>query len=344
MDLAVGIERRNGDLMAAFLEESSGIALRPLTDLADRGLPARMKARTQLSTDFRSWRPASFNEFAFAMGAKVEVPEQHVTWCFIHDGRRYVVPALVLMRALFRPTARMLEFLYRPQSLEDVCTFAKQPDGCHVAAIQSLGDRVSRIRPYLLFPLSWYFCLPSARAAWSSVLRFGNEGRLGLELPKATAQLVLTGQAQAQNVYVTALHVKEVSALEAPLESASTHPRSIPFHARALVSPSEDARRSKQVVALRAGVASVSEEEWAEIGPLLDTGFGGTLARGNLRATLDGVLQRLCFGTPWKETDYPDGLTYAAAATALYRWRLDGRWAKVESVLSHHRGEPSGSV
>lgn len=345
MDLAVGIERRNGDLMAAFQGESSGTALRPLIALANDGLPARMKARTQLSTDFRSWRAASFNEFAFAMGAKAEVPEQHLTWCFIHDGRRYVVPALVLMRALFRPTARMLGFLYRPQSLEDVCTFSRpsKPDECHVAAIQSLGDRVSRIRPYLLFPLSWYFCFPSARVAWSSVLRLGNEGQLGLELPQATVKLVLTGQAYAQNVYVTAIHLLEATALEEPLEFADTHPRVIPFIAGTLMKVTKETSAPKQLVALRGGIASVSDEEWAEIHPQLETGFSGRLARGNLRATLDGVLQKLCYATSWQATKYPAGLTHTAASTALHRWRVDGRWEKVEAILRRRRGEPEGS-
>ena len=254
--------------------------------------------------------------------------------------------ALVLIRALFCPNRPLLPYLYRLQSLEELCLFSGDSVESPIASLTSLGMAYfRRDRRQIARPLSWMYCFPSARRMWASVYHHGRDGRLGLQLPIAQASLLLKGFKHAHNVYVTGIHLDSVTALEEPFEFAPRHPRTTSYLVDSWVGR-RNRGRPQPTIALRGRLSKLSNHEWDAVKPILEeTLTYQRLTSAAPRAMVDGVLQKLCHGTPWKDTRYPEGVTHAAASAALHRWRLDGRWTRIEEVLRKSRGlPPSGDA
>jgi hypothetical protein len=318
----------------------------PCSELSKRGLPKLkpVASRYGIVTQFKEWVDGSAAEYAFALGEPGNNNFEHTVWTFIEAGTRYVVPALALMRALFRPTHALLPALYRPQSLEDVCTASVGNGDSHVQLLSALGDVRHRSRASLLMPMSWYFCFPSARQAWASVYLYGRQGRLGLTLPRAAAKLVLKGVARGQNFYVSGITVLSVDALEEPFEFASSHARTILFAAK----KHKAGPRSptlKATFPLGQGTSALSDDEWRAVSEVLGTGERGSGVRLHaIRHLVDAILKKLCHGTSWPQTAYRHGVTHSAASTALHRWRARGNWTQVEALLRAKRSAPRDDI
>lgn len=318
----------------------SKTTVHPCEELATRGLPVRMGNRTELTTSFPHWKPASFNEYVCAWEVPPLPDASHLAWEFLHGRKRYVVPALVLIRALFRPTKPLLPYLYRLQSLEDLLEFSSEDSATPIASLTYLGQNYfRRDRHQLVRPLSWMYCFPSARLMWASIYHQGRGGAIGLTLPAAQAKVLLKGMIRGHNVYVTSIHLDSVTALEEPFEFALSHPRDISYLVESWAGR-RNRNRPKALVALRGDKATLSDAEWDAIEVILENTnpFKRTTAV-HPRAMVDAVLEKLCRGTPWKDTSYPAGVTQSAAASAWHRWRVDGRWTQIESVLRASRGE-----
>lgn len=288
-------------------------------------------------TNFSDWGPASLSEYGFASGLPVPPGDGHEVWSFQHNGNRYIVPALVLMRALFRPNHSLLPQLFRPQSLEDVCDFIGGDASSRVALTGGLRDWAgSRERSSLVEPLSWMYSFPSARAMWASVLSASSRSTLGLQLPNASVRMVVHGKAHCKNFYVTRMVLVTLTAHDAPFEFANDHSRDICFHVsdERLASGFKPNRSKDDDINLRDGDSSLSDAEWEDIEPLVHRGRD---FKHSARAIVDAVLAKQSQGTSWTDTTYPPGIEHTTASTAFHRWKKDGRWAEVLGVLEMHR-------
>lgn len=338
MELAIGIDWEDGRARALLLDKEKKQTHHPCDYMVRHGLPLLNRTRIQCTTDFARWTPASFVEFACAIGLDASVPERHLTWQFMHADIRYVVPALVLIRAMFKPPSYVLPRLFRPQSLDDVCNFSGEGPMGFITPVTALGSVIHRMRRAVMLPLSWFYCFPSARETWSSVFHLSCEGQIGLTLPQGELSLVIKGLSHAKNVYVTEAHIRQVNTAEEPFDFASTHTRTIYYLSGESIG-SKGKRIPLRLIALRDGASSVSDEEWQEIRPMIDAGFRGKSGVPMQRATLDGVLSKFCFATTWQQTVYPPGVTMSGAVAAVHRWKRDGRWERIIEVLRRSRGE-----
>ena len=309
-----------------------------LDQLGLNGLPDASDARRRAEVGFDEWEPASIAEYAGAFGLSVPKGHGHEVWAFQYNRIRFVVPALVFMRALFRPNHHVFPLLFHPQSLEDVCTYAGPGPHGHIALLGGFrGSYHARERASITEPMSWMYCFPSARAMWASAFGASQEGRLALELPQASARMVLHGRMHAQNFYATRLAFVSVTAQEDPFEFASDHSPTICFHVmdEAMASGFKRNKTRDDSIGLRDGEHALSDEEWRAVEPIVVRGGPGF--KYDPRAVVDAVLAKQCQGTSWTETAYPQGIKHTTACVAFCRWQKDGRWSEVLDVLRRSR-------
>src|SRR5690606_35469502 len=77
-----------------------------LTRLVSGGLPRERKSKLVVNCDMESVTPADPNEYLRGFGIALSNADKnlHTVYETKCDGRRLLIPALVLMRVLFRPT------------------------------------------------------------------------------------------------------------------------------------------------------------------------------------------------------------------------------------------------
>lgn len=309
-----------------------------LDRLGLHGLPDAADQRRRAEIDFDEWEPASIAEYAEAFELSVPKGSAHKAWAFQYNSTRFVVPALVLMRALFRPNHHVIPRLFLPQSLEDTCTYVGPRPHGYVALLGAFRDSsYSRERVSIAEPLSWMYCFPSARAMWASAFSASQAGALALKLPQASARMVLHGRMHARNFYVTRLAFISVTAQEDPFEFASDHGHTIRFHVldEAMGGGFKRNKTRDDSIGLRDGEFALSDEEWRAIEPIVVRGGPGFKYKP--RAVVDAILAKQCQGTSWTETVYPPGIQHTTACVAFCRWQKDGRWPKVLEVLREMR-------
>lgn len=338
MELVTRLVRDGQQVLAVGIGNHEARSGYELDRLGLYGLPDGANTRRRAEVGFAEWGPASIAEYAGAFGLCAPKDSAHEAWAFQYNRIRFVVPALVLMRALFRPNHHVMPLLFRPQSLEDACTYAGPGPHGHIALLGGFrGSYHARERASITEPLSWMFCFPSARSMWASAFAASQEGRLAIELPKATARMVLHGRMHASNFYATRLAIVSVTAQEDPFEFAGDHSRVICFHVmdEAMASGFKRNKTRDDSIGLRDGEHSLSDEEWRAVEPIVVRGGPGF--KYDPRAVVDAVLAKQCQGTSWTETVYPPGIRHTTACVAFCRWQKDGRWAEVLETLRQSR-------
>jgi hypothetical protein len=339
VELITHMERLGDRLVAIGVGSPAARAGYDVEQLGLDGVPDDKSDRRRAETHFSDWDQASLSEYGYAFGLPVPPGDGHEVWSFQHNGTRFVVPALVLMRAMFRPNHFLLPHLFKPQSLEDVCDFVGGDAASRVALTGSLRNWTgSRERASTLEPLSWLYSFPSARAMWGSVLSASSRSRIGLELPSASARMVVHGKAHSKNFYATRIVVVSLTAQEAPLEFAHDHSRDICFHVsdERLASGFKPNISKDESIKLRGEESCLSDAEWLQIEPAVGLDSGRKF-KHSPRAIVDAMLAKQSQGTSWTDTSYAGGIEHSTASTAFHRWRKDGRWAKVLQLLEQTR-------
>ena len=344
MELATGIERRDGHFAATAIAARGGRRRAPAGELANGGLPRIGRSRCRIQTTFEDWNPASLGEYAAGLGVDLpsEIDARHAVWSFNVKGTRVLLPALALMRAFFRPAPALFPYLFRLQSIDSVCTLVAS-DPPRVALTVPWVHKEIRAVETIVQPLSWMYCFPSGRRTWSSVFLAAQNSKLAMELPQGRARLVLQGvrqgrtSAPGRKLFVTHVTVLELIAQDAPFEFAEGHPQHIKFFAERQPEPSRKTHIPTRdaSIPLRSGTADLSDEEWQVVRPLLFSVRSAT-RKHDPRALLDGVLRKLCFGTGWRQTTYKVG-TWTDASVFLQRCKDRGTWELATERLAAMR-------
>lgn len=337
MELVTGIDWDSGSPRARCHGVKGTAVSISVGDMVTRGLPPSQMQSSyarRVTTDLRRWRPVSFNEYAFAFNRPLLDEPAHAAWSFVDGSTRLVVPALALLRALVRPSKALFPYLFRPQSLDDVCGYTSEADmGGRVRVLAPGDPRVMR-SPEVVESLSWMYCFPSARRAWGSVYQSAKQGMLNFALPEAVLTLNVRSVRLGANAYVTSLNAVELIAQEEPLPFAQGHPRTIHASAFAKGGQGRVADTGKQ----RKGLPPfqhLTDQEWHEIGPLLQSGKG--LRPEDQRSLLDAILWKFAESVRWEDVKLRLGTSLAKAPTTYSRWKADGRWDAVVTRLSELR-------
>lgn len=337
-----GIDWSEGTAKACVVSASGLVATVGPAELASRGLPnlsTTSPYARRVTTDLCKWKPAPLEEYATAFGINACGRDAgHAAWEFSDGRTRFVVPALALLRALVRPERVLLPSLFKAQSLDDICLFKGGP-GIPIEPLGTLGDGRRKLRIELLSLLSWFFCFPSARQLWASIYQHSKYGTLDMTLPRATFAFNVRSLHRVRDCYVTSLSAIDVEANEEPFEFASAHPRVMHLSARERAGAAAHSQRLVPQLRPRS-FTPVTEAEWAEIAPLLESRKGAK-ADDSLMV-LNAIMWKQSEGARWHEVFSRYGNNVARAPTSLSRWKADGRWDAALGRLDELRSGDTG--
>lgn len=326
---------RKEDAFVAWATTGSGAEQSlSLPQLSRLGLPeCGTESQRRVSVDFAAFHRISAAWYLSGFGKFAAAHDNHETWEFSLDGTRYLVPALALLRGMFRPSPALVPVLFRPQSIEQV----------YIPKMRALSlDRAVRCRrsePGLVSAVTWMYSFPSARRMWASVYRKACGGTLGAELPDGTVKMAVRGLLSGGVFRVTSLSISLITSGETPLEFAAGHSGRVPFHATEV--ETEGSHRTSTIldetIPLRDGMAATSDDEWRHLEQLFSVRSGSKRAKHGARQMLDGILLKLGHGIGWRKVPYLTG-NHVNAQESLRRWRADGTWGQVREILARTRG------
>lgn len=344
MEWVEGLDRRDGELVARIVCPSQPDRLEALSAMHLPGTTGSRAGRVSIDTDFKNWSTASACEYLAGFGIELEVAERHRVFSVPHDGVRYLIPTLVLMKAMFRPFSQLTPFLFAPSGLE----LMSVPDtGCPQPSVHFMPgvlDTHSRRTSSVREPLSWYWSFPTARQFWDSAYAWARKGHLALDLPSAGIGLVIKGRLKGATCCVTDCSVIQVSAKEEPHDFARNHHRRICFHDGAGLRVQRKGTKGRPAplsdgkVLMRGSTWSLSDDEWDTVKQILaSTGSSWRRKRKHApRALLDGIIEKIGTGVPWQKMTYKAG-DWRNACWEYRKLRNGGQWEQICSLLATTR-------
>ena len=120
MAWATGVSFNGLTWEAHFLEPDGTTSVGPLTRLASDGVAVESgRCRQQIDTDFGTWErvPAADYREALGIASQPDKAVNDVVFQIRHSRGRIVIPALVLIRAFFRPGREFIPEVFRHRTL-----------------------------------------------------------------------------------------------------------------------------------------------------------------------------------------------------------------------------------
>jgi len=347
VELVVGVGFEGKELCAyAVNREGEGTHF-PVADLYRRGLDnTTRKSMSRITTNFCEWSLADpreyLHEVGFSASASMAI-NQHF-FEFQADGTRFVVPALLLMREIFRPAKFLLPMMFRPHALEQLSKAEVLASGETVFTAEASWATPGRVKSYSDWgeTMNWMNIHPSAKEMASSVHRYALSGFVGLELPMATAQVVCRGIRIKKKMFVTSLTLTTLAPLDFPESRFAKALPLLHMHAGTLgKGETRVTSTANFVVPVRMdGTVELTDYEWELVEPVLMSNrkCNQPFTRSP-RDLLDGILGKLASGKPWRTAPYKVG-TYQNAVTACRDWTRRGVLGEVIRVLETSRTAP----
>lgn len=325
MELATRIQLPRG---AEIFNSSTASRFIDIAELSSRGLPKSNEGKLFCSFDLRAFEIFDFNEYANAYNIASTALASHSTWSVVHQGTRYIIPALAFLRAFFRPHNLLFPRIFEPQSLDDVCSYSEfaGETGIRLSARFSANQR-QRFNS-AMWAISWFYCFPSARRAWASVFQAANQGCIHFELPLATATFKLTGKNVNGSIFVSDLFLQGIECHERPFNFANRHPTSITRSSGnyGLLKTASEVRYHK-----------MTEAEWIHISAVLDSFDWKTRPGSYDRSVTNAILFRLTSKVAWSTAAQMHDVSVFQAVGAFRRWQTDGRLDRVIERLCELR-------
>lgn len=338
MDWAVGLAANSGRLVAEIVGADDTV---DLAVLQTRGVPADRSARRGCChLDFTSWQRVDAEAYlaAFGIDSASHGTSGHQMFSAEFQGQKLMVPALVWIRALFRPSEYLLPLAFGPHFLDRVSYVIRDGSIVRVvpeAFLETLTrtKRLSRTEQAIL----WMHAHPSARSMTASVHRYAMEGVIGLDLPVGHAELAVRGKRVGKTLFVTDMSILVITAGDTPTESvAGANGRYVLKGSRV----ENDVKTTFKVVDFSDvplhsdGRSDVTDAEWETVAPYLKSNMKAPSL--DQRAILDGLLFKLSSGQSWKTVPYRAG-SHKNAVQAFRNWAARGALQKVLEALRNLR-------
>lgn len=343
MEWARGIVVSGGELWAEVESTKGATGLVALTELYRRGLPTGDKTvRRTVTVNFQDFSPCDARKYTDYFGIQMTKGEAgaHQVFEVQHDGKTYLVPALALMRALFRPTPKLLHEMFGPSALERTLWLDYSNGTADIVvdakwATSSVKERHSNWQG----PLRWMASRLTARRMADSVHRNAMAGRLALNLADCEAEVVLSGSQGPNAVLVTEARILSITPSEHPDLPVIGCEHRIAFLDRDWAKGRNlNKRVSTPVPSHVDGTLELTDDEWSAIGPLLagarKRAYSYELCQ---RSLFDGVLRKLATGETWRNSTYKVG-DWRNAATTHRTWTRRGTFEQALEVLRDMRG------
>lgn len=310
----------------------------PLSAVVSRGVPTERNSRSVISQQIAAWSEVDPVEYleAFDLRSASAAQPGHAVYATCHKQIRILIPALVILRAFFRPTRYLLAQMFEPQALDHVryLDYAHSPPQVEFYGLtwRNLSDRHGDLRT----PISWMSVFPSAMRFAASVHLHARSGRVAVTLPNARVKLAVQGRRQGSSLYATNATLLEIDALEEPMGWVTNHSSTI--YRRAPVARTRSSvLRVTGIPSRSNGHVEVTDAEWTLIEPiLLPTSCSRRRIKLDQRGIFDGILRKLLLGSGWKSTPYTVG-SHTHALYAYRRWMQEGSLDRALAVVRQHR-------
>lgn len=291
MEWALNVDLFKGTTTIFDGAEESVVA--DFAQLHDRGLPQPFGDRHTIRV--RLGEGHAVEEIGGDIAQKLSIPFQlwntHSIYIWMVNGRKYLIPALALIRAFYGPSRFLLAEMFRPQALERICYLNFDnipPTLCLVG--RGMRPKGARAQEACNLRLHWMLAYPSAHQMAGSIHRFGLQGRLDISMPKAVAYLEVAGVPIDDFFLVTRCRIMSLAPEEEPIAGV---PATARFAIQKFRGYGSDVTRHVD------GSVTLNDEEWRRICDL--TGIGETLQASPLsRPLLDAILQKLADETAWE--------------------------------------------
>ncbi|RJX31995.1 MAG: hypothetical protein C4516_04960 [Oxalobacter sp.] len=305
-----------------------------LNELATKSVIADAK-RIKVCSNFNSWSkvPADF----YLSGMRY--PKQTVcgqdVYAFETLGKQFIVPAAVLMKAVFKPINGLAKHLFSPQGLDNLMVTNIKGRECGVGffgyPMRELGTNTKRL-PSVLAALSWMYSFPSAHRMWNSVLENARRGKLSMSLPEGIVSMVMQTLLRKGKYLVVDITITCVETIEAPYDFASSHTGLIEYHKAAQTVRGAPIALKENELSHRDGIWSLSDAEWSAVEPIVSKGK----MRHSLREIIDCILIKLGTGTPWNAMNF-DNVKKPNVIWCHKEMREDGRWCALVKAITDTR-------
>lgn len=297
--------------------DSTEVGLKDLTRL---GVPSTTsRQRFIFEDELSSLRITTPNTYLAAFGFNLtkNTSNKHTVFsCLVNDVTIHI-PALVLMRAFFRPVNTVFSIVFKPAGIDELSFIGYNkltPQvvidhkrlSAHIATVQhGISQGVA---------LSWLQLSKSAKKTSHSVYTSALNGQLSLSLPSGQVKMILHGKRLEQDLFVTKASLIFINVDASDNLSGATE--EFLFHAMADASRTPAASiRGIAVPQHRDGTVLITDNEWNEIGQLLFTrkqqGF-------------------------WKKMP-KDNFLVSDLTSAFGRWKTSGRLDRVLTYLEGSR-------
>lgn len=309
--------------------------------LATEGVPRlNSTARVAYKGEISSWSTVSGDEYlqAFDIAIPVGQMSRHAVFrSQLADGTTLLVPALALIRGLFRPRQMLLSSAFTPSNVDRLAfvDYAKSPPEV-VPDAEAESTSTQFESDFRFEPLRWFHTSLSARTCAQSVYENAMAGSLSLRLPKGEFRIALHGVKHGDTVYVTKLSVTSV--IVPPCDSISETEQSFVFHGMASSSRKVSSAPKSVVVPLRRdNQVALTDEEWKALEPLFDKGRGNASQRHCRRSLFDAILQKLATDLSWQSVQEASGFGKTILTNTFRLWQLDGRLSRALAELDSIR-------
>ncbi|MYZ50872.1 transposase [Malikia spinosa] len=342
MSWVIGACQAGGQRMFELLSSTGQVEQVAAEALATSGVPCGTGASTRVvyEGDLETWSRVAVDEYLQAFG--IELPpglsnRHSVFLAQLADGTSIFVPALALMRGIFRPHELLMPLAFTPGNVDlmGFVDYSNDPptivlDGTEQRNLNK-RDAASRYEP-----VRWMLSSTSANRCAHSVYLYSLSGRLDLRLPQGQFRLVLHGRQVASSLFVTKVTVTWVTV---PVEDSVTRAEHTHvFHRMAAKERTVPALAAlPPVPVLPDGRVELTDLEWDRIKPLLDSKKRNRSIHSG-RELLNLMLFKLSSGSSWKTVTRSSNFQETTLTTTFRYWQLDGRFSRVLSELMQLRG------
>lgn len=340
MDWAVGLAAKSGRLVAKVTQEGA-VDLVDLAALQDLGIPGDTSTRRgRVHLNFSNWTRVEAVTYLEAFGLVDEsaATSAHQVFSAMHKGCRLVVPALVWIRALFRPSEHLLPLVFGPHFLDRVSCICSEGTSSQVVLEANLASLTQRKRLSCAEQaVLWMRAHPSVASMVASVHRYAMEGVIGLDLPMGRAELAVRGKRIGKTLFVTDMSIQVTEAGEAPIPDLASAIGRYVLTGSCAENEGNTSFKAADFTGIPRhldGSCDVTDEEWSAISGCLRTGKKATSL--DQRAIFDGLLCKLSTGMAWKVVPYRAG-NHLNAIHAFRNWAGRGVLQKVLEILREFR-------
>lgn len=265
MEWANAIVTNGSSLAVSVLNASGETSVIPTDALHSRGAPTatsyrRPTMRLRLS-ELERVEAGTYLK-AFGLPSNQGAKNHAVFRWSDKGGAPLILPALVLMRAIFKPSKLLLKQMFRAQSLELCAVGERGPKASPRCVLQGEGE-VGDVKYNPNPALRWFWRDERAWDMACSVHEHAMRGRLDIDLQDIEMELSMDGVATEQLILATKAYVR---AVYLPAEDSSSEEVRMSLNGAALAGLSVAGKMDRLHVAVAAsGRLATSQKEWAAV-------------------------------------------------------------------------------